>query len=230
MSPVRETLATKFWHLIAVICVVAIVPGDTLAEMPSFHAQSPSTSVQAKSPPAEVPPDQLDSFVAPIALYPDPLLAQTLAASTYPLEIIQLHGKWSFDAKAGEQELLYRRVGANELDAIQISHGFFEAQHAYALRSHKLYNVNQYAQRIISTPGQEDGLTWQSSDGKWEGPIGEKIARTIAQGYSPGEVPYYGYYFKALKGQGAAAPLGKLDYVIEGVMIGGFALVASPAQ
>jgi Protein of unknown function (DUF2950) len=148
----------------------------------------------------------------------------------FPVPIVKIHGKWSFDAKAGEQELLYRRVGANELDAIQISRGFVEAQHAYALQSHKLYNVNQYAQRIISTPGQEDGLTWQSADGKWEGPIGEKVARAIAQGYSPGESPYHGYYFKVLKGQGDAAPLGKLDYVIEGVMIGGFALVASPAQ
>ena len=103
----------------------------------------------------------------------------------FPVPIVKINGKWSFDAKAGEQELLYRRVGANELDAIQISHGFVEAQDAYALRSRKLYNVNQYAQSIISTPGQQDGLTWQSADGKWEGPIGEQIARTIAQGYNP---------------------------------------------
>src|SRR5205809_2551295 len=97
MSPVRETLATKFWHLITVICVVAIVPGDTLAELPLFQAQSPSAQAQspaapakAQAPPTKIPPDDLDSLVAPIALYPDPLLAQTLAASTYPLEIIQL--------------------------------------------------------------------------------------------------------------------------------------------
>src|SRR6201993_2311254 len=90
MSPVRETLATKFWHLITVICVVVIVPGDTLAEPPSFQAQSQSASAKTQAPPTKVPADQLDSLVAPIALYPDPLLAQTLAASTYPLEIIQL--------------------------------------------------------------------------------------------------------------------------------------------
>src|SRR5206468_10077867 len=92
----------------------------------------------------------------------------------FPVPIVKINGKWSFDAKAGEKELLYRRVGANELDAIQICHGFVEAQDAYALRSRQLYSVNQYAQRIISTPGQQDGLTWQSADGKWEGPIGEK--------------------------------------------------------
>src|SRR5271168_3277228 len=97
MSPVRETSATKFWHLMAVICIVAIVPGDTLAELPSFQAQSPSAQAQGPSasakaqvPPTKIPPDELDSLVAPIALYPDPMLAQTLAASTYPLELIQL--------------------------------------------------------------------------------------------------------------------------------------------
>src|SRR5690348_1058652 len=90
MSPLRETLAARFCRLVAVICVVAIVPGDTLAELPSFQAQSPSTPAKAQAPPTKVPADQLDSLVAPIALYPDPLLAQTLAASTYPLEMIQL--------------------------------------------------------------------------------------------------------------------------------------------
>jgi len=148
----------------------------------------------------------------------------------FPVPIVKINGKWSFDAKAGERELLYRRIGANELDAIQICHGFVEAQDDYAFRSRKLYNVNEYAQRIVSTPGKQDGLTWQTADGKWEGPIGEQIAKAIAQGYTPGELPYHGYFYKVLKGQGPAAPLGQLDYVIEGVMIGGFALVASPAE
>src|SRR6201993_808882 len=92
MSPLRESLATRFCRLMAIICVVAIVPGDTLAELPSFQAQSAPGPAKAQAPPpTKVPADQLDSLVAPIALYPDPLLAQTLAASTYPLEIIQLH-------------------------------------------------------------------------------------------------------------------------------------------
>src|ERR1700752_3437945 len=91
MSPLRETLAPSFCRLIAVICVVAIVPGDTLAELPSLQAQSAPAPAKAQAPPpTKVPADQLDSLVAPIALYPDPLLAQTLAASTYPLEILQL--------------------------------------------------------------------------------------------------------------------------------------------
>jgi hypothetical protein len=148
----------------------------------------------------------------------------------FPVPIVKINGKWSFDAKAGERELLYRRVGSNELDAIQICHGFVEAQDDYAFRTRRLYNVNEYAQRIVSTPGKQDGLAWQTADGKWEGPIGEQIAKAIAQGYTPGELPYHGYFYKVLKGQGPAAPLGQLDYVIEGVMIGGFALVASPAE
>jgi Protein of unknown function (DUF2950) len=148
----------------------------------------------------------------------------------FAVPIIKVNGKWSFDAKAGEQELLYRRIGANELDAIYICRGYVEAQDDYALRSRTLYNVNQYAQRIVSTPGKQDGLTWLNANDTWEGPIGEQIAKAIAQGYTPGEMPYHGYFYKVLKGQGPAAPLGQLDYVIEGVMIGGFALVASPAQ
>jgi hypothetical protein len=90
--------------------------------------------------------------------------------------------------------------------------------------------VNQYAQRIVSSPGKQDGLAWQNADGTWAGPIGEKIARAIDQGYSGGAEPYHGYFFKILKGQGPAAPLGEMDFVVKGVMIGGFALVAAPAE
>jgi len=148
----------------------------------------------------------------------------------FPVPIVKRGDKWFFDAKAGRQELLYRRIGANELDAIQICHGYVEAQHEYALEPHEGYDVNQYAQRIISTPGKHDGLAWQESDGSWGGPIGEKIARAIEQGYSPRSEPYHGYFFKILKGQGPAAPLGEMDFVVKGVMIGGFALVAAPAE
>ena len=148
----------------------------------------------------------------------------------FPVPVVKKGDKWSFDAKAGRQELLYRRIGANELDAIQICHGYVEAQHEYALQPHEGYDVNQYAQRIISTPGKQDGLAWQTADGTWAGPIGEKIARAIEQGYTSRSEPYHGYFFKILKGQGAAAPLGEMDFLVKGVMIGGFALVAAPAE
>src|SRR5262249_51501179 len=104
----------------------------------------------------------------------------------FPVPLVKRGDKWFFDAKAGRQELLYRRIGANELDAIQLCHGYVEAQHEYALQPHEGYNVNQYAQRIISTPGKQDGLAWQDSDGSWGGPVGEKIAQAIAQGYHSG--------------------------------------------
>ncbi len=148
----------------------------------------------------------------------------------FPVPIVKLGAKWAFDAKAGRQELLYRRIGSNELDAIDICRGYVEAQHEYALQKREGYDANQYAQRIVSTAGKQDGLAWHNSDGSWAGPIGEKIARAIEQGYTGGAEPYHGYFFKILKGQGPAAPLGEMGYVIKGVMIGGFALVAAPAE
>src|SRR5215469_7877081 len=148
----------------------------------------------------------------------------------FPIPLVKTGDKWVFDANAGRQELLFRRIGANELDAIQICHGYVEAQYEYALQPHEGYEVNQYAQHIISTAGKQDGLAWQNPDGTWGGPIGEKIARAIEQGYTSGAEPYHGYFFKILKGQGPAAPLGQMDYVVKGVMIGGFALAAAPAE
>jgi hypothetical protein len=148
----------------------------------------------------------------------------------FPVPIVKRSGRWSFDSKAGLQELLYRRVGRNELDAIQVCHIFVEAQHDYALIKRGDYGVNQYAQRIISTPGKQDGLAWKEADGKWGGPLGENIARAIERGYTNRNEPFHGYFFKVLKGQGPAAPLGQMDFVVKGVMIGGFALIAAPAQ
>jgi hypothetical protein len=148
----------------------------------------------------------------------------------FPVPLVKVGDKWHFDSAAGRQELLYRRIGANELDAIQISNGYVDAQEEYALQPREGYEVNQYAQRILSTPGKQDGLAWQNADGTWGGPIGENIAKAIAQGYSTKEEPYHGYFFKILKGQGPDAPLGEMDYVIKGAMLGGFALVAAPAE
>jgi hypothetical protein len=82
----------------------------------------------------------------------------------------------------------------------------------------------------VSTPGKQDGLAWQGPDGSWLGPVGEGIARVIAEGYKDKKDPFHGYYFKVLKGQGPAAPMGEMDFLVKGVMIGGFALVAAPAN
>jgi hypothetical protein len=148
----------------------------------------------------------------------------------FPVPLVKLGDKWFFDAKAGRREMLYRRIGANELDAINICHGYVDAQNEYALQKRDGYDVNQYAQRVISTPGKQDGLAWKNSDGTWGGPVGEKIAQAIEQGYTSRSEPYHGYFFKVLKGQGPAAPMGQMDFVVKGLMIGGFALVAAPAE
>jgi hypothetical protein len=146
-----------------------------------------------------------------------------------PVPIVKRNGKWYFNSKAGKTEILYRRIGANELDAITVCRGFVDAQREYSLTPHD--GINQYAQKIISTPGKQDGLYWKDADGKSAGPIGEAVANAIEEGYSlKTKGGFHGYYFKILKGQGPDAPIGKINYLIEGVMIGGFALVAVPAE
>ena len=147
-----------------------------------------------------------------------------------PIPLVKRNGVWLFDTKAGRQEVLYRRIGAHELDAIEICRGYVDAQHEYALEKHDGAEVNQYAQRVISTPGKHDGLVWRNPDGTLGGPIAENIADALQQGYTDKSKPYHGYFFKILKGQGPAAPLGRMDFVVEGAMIGGFALAAAPAQ
>jgi hypothetical protein len=147
-----------------------------------------------------------------------------------PIPLVKQKGKWIFDTKIGRQEILNRRIGTNELDALAICRGFVEAQHEYAQEKHDDSKVNQYAQRIISTPGKHDGLSWKGADGTWGGPVGEEVAKAIEQGYTKKDQPYHGYYFKVLKGQGPAAPMGQMDFVVGDAMIGGFALAAAPAQ
>ena len=145
-----------------------------------------------------------------------------------PIPLVQKNGRWMFDTKAGRQEILYRRIGSNELDAIAICRGYVEAQQEYALQKHDNSEVNQYAQRVISTPGKHDGLAWRETDGTLGGPIAESIADALQQGYT--DKTYHGYYFKILKGQGPDVPLGQLSYLVRGAMIGGFAMAAAPSD
>ncbi len=147
-----------------------------------------------------------------------------------PIPIVEESGKWSFDSKAGRSEILRRRIGANELDTLAVCRGYVEAQQQYAAEIHDNSGVNQYAQRIISSPSMHDGLAWQNADGTWGGPVGDAAAKAIERGTLTVGEPFHGYHFKVLKGQGPAARLGQLDYVVEGAMIGGFALIAWPAD
>jgi hypothetical protein len=148
-----------------------------------------------------------------------------------PIPLVKRNGKWSFDTKLGAEEIRKRRIGANELNAIAICRGYVEAQREYAAERHDHARVNQYAHKIISSPGKQDGLAWQNEDGSWAGPVGPEVAKALAQGYTAKpDTAYAGYYFKVLKGQGSAAPMGEMDFVIDGAMIVGFALAAAPAE
>ena len=149
-----------------------------------------------------------------------------------PIPLVRKDGMWRFDTAAGRDEILFRRIGKNELEAIQASLAYVDAQKEYAEKDRTGAGVNTYAQRIISQPGKKDGLYWPTSPGEEASPLGELVAQATRQGYSAGggRTPFHGYYFKILTKQGAAAPGGEMDYVVRGKMIGGFALVAYPAE
>ena len=149
----------------------------------------------------------------------------------FPAPLVKRGSQWAFDIATARQELLYRYIGANELDAITICRGYVDVQYQYAYQTRQGYGVHQYAQRLISTSGTHDGLAWRNPDGTWGGPMGENVARALAQGYSGSRTePFHGYYFKILTGQGPAAPLGAMNFVVKGAMIGGFGLAAAPAK
>jgi hypothetical protein len=149
-----------------------------------------------------------------------------------PIPLVRKDGLWRFDTAAGREEILFRRVGRDELDAIQSCLAYVDAQNEYAERDRTGAGANTYAQRIISEPGKKDGLYWPTSQGEDASPLGELIAEATAQGYrlGGGRTPFHGYYFKILTKQGPAAPGGEVDYIVRGKMIGGFALVAYPAE
>jgi hypothetical protein len=140
-------------------------------------------------------------------------------------------GTWSFDTEAGRVEILARRIGHNELDTIQTCLAYVDAQNEYATKDRGA-GAGVYAQRFISTPGNKDGLYWPTAQGEEESPLGELFAAATRQGYRAGEgrSPYRGYYYKILTRQGPEAVGGAVDYVVNGKMIGGFALVAYPAE
>ena len=141
------------------------------------------------------------------------------------------NGSWSFDTEEGRLEILARRVGHNELDTIQTCLAYVDAQNDYAAKD-RGYGVGAYAQRFFSSEGKKDGLYWPTAQGEEQSPLGELFAAASRQGYKGGEgrTPYHGYYYKILTKQGPAAVGGAADYIVDGKMIGGFALVAWPAE
>jgi len=142
---------------------------------------------------------------------------------------------WMFDTAAGKQEVLDRRIGRNELATLRISQTFVAAQKQYAEKGHDGKPAGIYARRIASQPGKQDGLYWISKKGEALSPLGPLVAEAAAAGRQmgpdgKGPVPFYGYHFRVLEQQGAAAAGGAKPYVVNGEMSGGFALVAWPSQ
>jgi hypothetical protein len=153
----------------------------------------------------------------------------------FPIPVVKKGEAWLFDTTAGKEEILNRRVGRNELNAIQVCLAYVDAQREYALKDKDSGRLLEYAQRLISRKGAKDGLYWEAKEGEPQSPLGPLVAKAATEGYS-GErpvgrrSPYHGYYYRILKSQGEHASGGEYDYVVKGKMIGGFALVAYPAE
>jgi hypothetical protein len=155
----------------------------------------------------------------------------------FPIPLVKEHDKWFFDTKMGKEEILNRRIGMDELAVIDVCQAYVEAQREYAAEDHNNDGVLEFAQHLRSSPGTQDGLYWHVEPGEDPSPLGPLISEAHTEGYShqnkilsEPQTPYHGYYFKILTRQGSHAPGGKYDYVINGHMIGGFALVAWPAE
>ena len=148
-----------------------------------------------------------------------------------PVPLLKTGVRWSFDAAAGREEVLARRIGRNELDTIQVLKAMVDAQIEYARADWIGTGQPAYAQKFASSPGKKNGLYWPVIDGEPMSPLGPLVAQAATEGYTTANLtPYHGYLFRILTGQGSSAPGGTFDYVAKGVMIGGFAIVAYPAN
>jgi hypothetical protein len=152
----------------------------------------------------------------------------------FPIPVVKDAAGWRFDAKAGKEEILNRRVGRNELAVVQVLQAYVDAQREYYLRNPQGDKLLHYAQKISSAQGKRDGLYWPAKAGEKPSPLGPLVAGAKAEGYAKGDggkpVAYHGYHYRILKGQGPDAKGGAYDYVAQGRMIGGFAMVAWPAS
>ncbi|RPJ21335.1 MAG: DUF2950 domain-containing protein [Desulfobacteraceae bacterium] len=150
-----------------------------------------------------------------------------------PIPIVKKDSLWRFDAKAGREELLARRIGKNELSAIQFCLAYVDAQREYVLKDRDSDGILEYAQKFASDKAKKNGLFWNTKEGEEQSPLGSIAAAAHKQGYrkkGANPQPFYGYYYRILQGQGKNAPGGAYDYMVKGNMIGGFALVAYPAK
>ena len=165
----------------------------------------------------------------------------TLGSDDWPFAfpLVKAAAGWHFDTQAGKTELVARRIGSNELAVINVMLAIVDAQHDYASADHNRDGVPEYARKLVSSPGKQDGLYWPTKPGEPESPLGPLVTRATAEGYGQGSkagksgkgpTPYHGYYFRLLTGQGPHAKGGAMDYVVRGWMIGGYAAIAYPAK
>lgn len=155
----------------------------------------------------------------------------------FPVPLVKAKGRWSFDTEAGLDEMLNRRIGENEIKAVAVCRGYVVAQREYVLADHDGDGVLEYGQRLASTSGRRDGLFWETRPDEPPSPLGPLVAEARAEGYTmrpanaaAGPRPYHGYLYRILTRQGSHAPGGKYDYVINGNMVAGFALIAYPVE
>lgn len=151
-----------------------------------------------------------------------------------PIPLVKGARGWYFDTRAGEQEILDRRIGRNELSAMQVCLAIVDAEREYVTRDQNGNGILEYAQRLVSTPGKHDGLYWQPAPGQPPSPLGPLLAEAAKGGYAAADglasSPYHGYYYRILTRQGKDAPGGAYDYLVRGRMVGGYAVVAYPAR
>jgi len=238
-APVADTPAQFTSPDAAIEALVAAVRANDVAQLRALFGQAGLRDVSAGDPVANAA--QRQKFIAAydakhaIAVKADQAQLSIGADDwPFPIPLKRAPQGWSFDVAAGREEILDRRIGANELHTQQVMLAYVDAQNEYVQSLHDGRKVHVYAQRLLSSPGKQDGLYWSTDAGQPQSPLGPLIAEARAGGYRPGESaepqPYHGYFFHILKGQGQHAPGGAYDYVVNGLMLGGFGLVAWPAH
>lgn len=223
----------------AINTLVAAVRVGDVTQLRSLFGQAGLRDVSAGDPVADKA--QRETFLAAFdARHAIDVKGDTATLSigaddwTFPIPLKHASQGWTFDMAAGREEILDRRIGANELYTQQVMLAYVDAQNEYMQTLHDGHKLHVYAAQLLSSSGKQDGLYWATEAGQPPSPLGPLIAEARAAGYHPGEnaqpQPFHGYYFEILRGQGPHAPGGAYDYMVNGQMLGGFGLVAWPAR
>jgi len=235
-APQQTTFVTAEDAVAALVAAVRAVDGKALVTVVGPSSKSWISSGDAVSDRADWK-RFLELYDVKHAIVPEGDARATLTVGDdpwpFPAPLVKKSGRWHFDAEAGRDEVLNRRIGHNELDTIQTLLAIVDAQRDYAATASSLKGMHFYASRFMSTPGKKDGLYWATKAGEAQSPLGPLVAEAAAQGYSPsssGPRPYHGYLFRMLTAQGPDAAGGAYDYLVRDKLLGGFAVIAWPAK